>query len=167
MDKIVTKFPVIVFCTLLAVTFLTPIVMNSGVLGGVSLLNGRVDYTYSYLTRYGYSLFGFNNSLSETGLILDNGYLRLLIETGIIGLLIWGYMNFKLMQRIVRNNDTKMAVIATCFYVYVFMESFSSNIFMNYILFWSADEIFNKGRREIVIKNDNVFAPTYNRKFLL
>lgn len=167
MDKIVTKFPVIVFCTLLAVTFLTPIVMNSGVLGGVSLLNGRVDYTYSYLTRYGYSLFGFNSSLNETGLILDNGYLRLLIETGIIGLLIWGYMNFKLMQRIVRNNDTKMAVIATCFYVYVFMESFSSNIFMNYILFWSADEIFNKGRREIVIKNDNVFAPTYNRKFLL
>ena len=157
-DKIVTKFPVIVFCTLLAVTFLTPIVMNSGVLGGGSLLNGRVEYTYSYLTRYGYSLFGFNSSLSETGLLLDNGYLRLLIETGIIGLLVWGYMNFKLMQRIARNNDTKMAVVVTCFYVYIFMESFSSNIFMNYILFWSADEIFNEDRRDVSVNSYNIYS---------
>ena len=144
--KGLTKLPIAVFCTLMFFTYLTPALKNLGVVDITTLFNGRASYTYLYLTRYGYSLFGFNNSLSETGLLLDNGYLRLLIETGVVGLLIWIYLNVNLMRKIIENSDYKMAIIVTCFYIYIFTESFSSNIFMNYILFWGADEIFNKSK---------------------
>ncbi len=158
MQKIILKLPIVVFVILMGFTYLTPILSKIGVLKGMSLLNGRVEYTYLYLTRYGYSLFGFNNSLSETGLILDNGYLRLLIETGLIGLLIWIYLNYNLMKKIKRTMDCKMAIIVTCFFIYFFTESFSSNIFMNYILFWGADEIFNKGRQWRKIDGNNFYT---------
>lgn len=144
--KKLTKLPVVVFCMLMGFTYMTPFLKNLGMLDITTLFNGRVSYTYLYLTKYGYSLFGFNNSLSETGLLLDNGYLRLLIETGVVGLLIWIYLNVNLMRKIIENSDYKMAIIVTCFYIYIFTESFSSNIFMNYILFWGADEIFNKNK---------------------
>lgn len=91
--KKLTKLPVVVFCMLMGFTYMTPFLKNLGMLDITTLFNGRVSYTYLYLTKYGYSLFGFNNSLSETGLLLDNGYLRLLIETGVVGLLIWIYLN--------------------------------------------------------------------------
>ncbi|MCB6991687.1 hypothetical protein LI187_14505 [bacterium 210820-DFI.6.38] len=151
--KLLIKLPVAVYCMMMGFTYLTPALKKFGVLDITTLLNGRIGYTYLYLTKYGFSLFGFNNSLSETGLLLDNGYLRLLIETGIIGLLIWIYLNVKLMRKVIKNNDYKMAIVVTCFYIYIFTESFSSNIFMNYILFWGADEIFNKNKGVSI--NDN------------
>lgn len=163
-ERISLKLPLIIFCSLMGFTFLTPILRKSGLLNGISLFNGRVDYTYLYLTRYGYSLFGFNNSLSETGLILDNGYLRLLIETGIIGLLIWVYLNFGLMKKIAKQADAKMAIIVICFYIYIFTESFSSNIFMNYILFWGADELFNKQNKEVKMNGDGFYTDIQSRK---
>lgn len=158
MNKIAIKLPAVTFCTFMGFTFLIPLLKNIGLLKGTSLLNGRIDYTYLYLTRYGYSLFGFNNSLSETGLILDNGYLRLLVETGIIGLLIWIYLNYGLMKRIERKGDWKLAIIVTCFYVYTFTESFSANVFMNYILFWGADELFNGNDNEVKVDVNNFYA---------
>lgn len=164
LKKIVIKLPAVVFVSLMAFTFLTPVLKETGLLNllnflnEVSFLNGRMDYTYLYLTRYGYSLFGYNNSLSETGLVLDNGYLRLLIETGIIGLLIWVYLNLNLMRKIWRCKDYRMAIVVTCFYIYIFAESFSSNIFMNYILFWGADELFNQKNNEVAIDGNDFYA---------
>lgn len=144
--KNLTKLPTVVFCILMGFTYLTPVLKNLSMLDITTLFNGRVSYTYLYLTKYGFSLFGFNNSLSKTGLVLDNGYLRLLIENGIVGLVIWSYLNANLMRKVIKTNDYKMAIVMTCFYIYIFNESFSSNIFMNYILFWGADEIFNKNK---------------------
>ena len=160
--KLLPKLPIAVFCILMFFTYLTPTLKNLGVVDITTLFNGRANYTYLYLTRYGYSLFGFDNSLSKTGLLLDNGYLRLLIETGIVGLLIWIYLNINLMRKVIENNDYKMAIIVTCFYIYIFTESFSSNIFMNYILFWGADEIFNKSKG-VSINGDRFYADIQQR----
>lgn len=165
MKKIIMKLPLVVFVSLMAFTFLTPMLKETGLLNGVSLLNGRIDYTYLYLTQYGYSLFGYNNSLSETGLVLDNGYLRLLIETGIIGLLIWVYLNLNLMKRTWNCMDYRMAIVVTCFYVYIFAESFSSNIFMNYVLFWGADYLFNRKSDEVLTDGNDFYADVQQERF--
>lgn len=157
MKKLLLRLPMLIFGLLMGLTYLTPALRKIGLLNDISLLNGRVNYTYLYLTKYGYSLFGFNSSLSKTGLLLDNGYLRLLIEAGIIGLLLWGYLNIKLIKRIVKSNDYRMAIIVSCFYVYIFAESFSSNIFMNYVLFWGADEIFNRRTNEVQTNDDRFY----------
>ena len=142
MDKMILRLPKIIFFSLLGLTLLTPVLQKMGFFSGVMLLNGRVAYTYLYLTKYGYSLFGFNNAFTETGLLLDNGYLRFLIETGLTGLLVWLYLNINVMKIISKKQNSKLAIIASCFYIYIFTESFSANIFMNYILFWGASRIF-------------------------
>ena len=52
----------------------------------------------------------------------------------------------KICKKVVKDQNTKRAVLIICYLIYVFTESFMPNIFMNIILLFVADNFFNKNK---------------------
>ena len=107
-----------------------------------SIVTGRIAYSNYYLTNYSASLFGHNIS-NDTNAIIDNGYILLYIQYGIVGSLYVLYIIYRIVKNIKINLDYKKAVLIIMFLLYVLTESFLPNIFMNFTLLFCADIFFN------------------------
>lgn len=145
-NKIINKLPSKIYLILMALAFLTGLLYGKlPILNTLdNIFNGRIAYTHYFLTTYNYSLFGHNISLDNNALF-DNGYIFLYTQYGIIGLLFISYLIIKICNDIEKNKNSKKAVLVISFLIYIFTESFSPNIFMNIILFFIIDCIYNKG----------------------
>lgn len=107
------------------------------------ILNGRVAYSSYYLTNYKPRLFG-NNISQDTNAIMDNGYIILYVQNGIAALLFLIFILHIINKNVEKNNDIRKSILLVCFYIYIFAESFSPNIFMNIVLFFIGDYIYSQ-----------------------
>lgn len=142
-QNIIIKIPVIIFITLLLISFITGLLYEKvDIMDKVNkLFNGRVEYSNYYLETYGFSLFG-NNIQNDRNAIIDNGYLYMYIQFGIVGFLYLSMLYFKIFKKIKKDKDLRKAILTICFLIYIFIESFSPNIFMNIILLFAAGTVF-------------------------
>lgn len=111
------------------------------------LLNGRIKYSSYYINNYGFTLFG-NYLKGDTNALFDNGYLYLYIQFGLIGLLFISGLIYFSCKYIKKTNDICKAIITICYLIYIFTESFSPNIFMNNMLFFSIPMIYKNNYYE-------------------
>ena len=150
-SKILRKFiiwiPFIIYVTLIIFSFITGFLY-----GKVEfidklnvLLNGRIKYSNYYLETYGLSFFG-SNIQNDHNALLDNGYVYMYIQLGIIGLIYLTYLYYLICKEIKKSNNIYRAILLICFFIYIFTESFSVNIFMNIILLFSSESIFKDKR---------------------
>lgn len=85
------------------------------------ILSGRLSTWYSIINYYGIHLFGTDMSSLDKG--LDNGYLYLLMYSGIFSLIIYNLI-FYFVAKKAWNNQEWMILITMLFYtVYAFFES--------------------------------------------
>lgn len=152
-QNIIIKIPVIIFIALLLISFITGLLYEKvDIMDEVNkLFNGRVAYSNYYLETYGFSLFG-HNIQNDRNALLDNGYLYMYIQFGIVGFLYLTMLYFKIFKKIKKDKDLRKAILTICFLIYIFTESFSPNIFMNIILLFVAETIFLQKSKENVHK---------------
>jgi hypothetical protein len=108
-----------------------------------NLLNGRIRYSYYYLTNYKPTLFG-QPFKTDMNAILDNGYIILYIQNGLIGLSLILYILFHICLKSEREMDIKKNILLVVFLIYIITESFSPNIFMNFILLFYSTILYKK-----------------------
>ena len=104
--------------------------------------NGRIRYSNYYLTTYGFSLFGNGKVLTDLNSILDNGYILMFVQYGVIGiLLVFGFLS-RIIKSDFFKNDYNLFIISIFMFIYLFNESFTPNIFMNFILLFYSKILF-------------------------
>ena len=104
--------------------------------------NGRIRYSNYYLTTYGFSLFGNGKVLTDLNAILDNGYILMFVQYGVIGiLLVFGFLS-RIIKSDFLKNDYNLFIISIFMFIYLFNESFTPNIFMNFILLFYSKILF-------------------------
>ena len=82
----------------------------------------------------------------------------MIIETGVIGLLVWYFVLFAIWNKIDKDKCTERALIVSSFLVYILTESFSPNIFINYILLFAGEIIFYKHPIERNKNDNNIYT---------
>ncbi|CDB16986.1 putative uncharacterized protein [Clostridium sp. CAG:221] len=104
------------------------------------LLSGRIYYSSYFLQNYKWN--GFGRSLSGDKNLLDNGYVVLIINYGIIifGLYIFGY--YKIIKKFIVHNMDKELLMIILFSIYGITEGYIPNIFMNLSLIFLSGVIF-------------------------
>lgn len=112
------------------------------------LFSNRLYSSYIYISEYGYSLFGNNTpailSTSSGEVIIDSGYINLILNKGIVFTLIFFVFIF---YRIWINKFTyKEALIILSVFSTLIFESYGFSIFMFQILFF--DYVGRKEYRE-------------------
>lgn len=149
--KIVLYIPVFFFFGILIFTFILPFLLEvvPALIEQLDwYLNGRISYTLQILSRYDMTLFG-QAKTADISEIIDNGYLRLYFESGVMGLLMWIVIMLQAFWNMKKEKNYSFAVISIAFVVYMFVESFSSNIFMNYIMILAGKNVYNKMEKDI------------------
>ena len=133
-----------------------------------SLLNGRVAYTKYYLNNYEMTFFGTKEILIDDNALFDNGYVFLYSQYGLFGFLLIIYILYNIIKNDKVRYDIKKNILIICYLIYIFIESFSPNVFMNIILLFSSLFIFEK--REDVNEdnciNSDIQQSTYFRKIV-
>lgn len=107
-----------------------------------NLLNGRIRYTSYYLKNYETTMFG-QSFKDDKNAILDNGYLIPYIQNGIVGALLLLYIIYKIILKYEKEKNSKINMLLCIFLIYLVTESFSPNIFMNIILLFYANILFD------------------------
>lgn len=146
----ILKIPIYIYISLIIITFLTaylygkiPIMYNLD-----ELFNGRIAYSHYYLDTYGLTLLGSNISV-DTNALFDNGYLYMYTQFGIVGFLLISSWIFKICKSVKKTQNVKRAILIMCYLIYIFTESFTPNIFMNIILLFIADYIYNTKKEKL------------------
>lgn len=103
------------------------------------LFTGRFYLSNKILTEFGFSLFGNQN----VGM-LDNGYIYLYVQFGLIGFILVSWLILNVCKYIEETSNTKLAILQIGFLFYLFTECFISNIFMHVTLFFAAKCIFKE-----------------------
>ena len=136
--------------SLIILVFLMAFSYATGVLYGSNSIitkldyffNGRIRYSNYYLTTYGFSLFGNGKVLTDSNAILDNGYILMFIQYGAIGtILVFGFLS-RIIKSDFFKNDYNLFIISIFMFIYLFNESFTPNIFMNFILLFYSKVLF-------------------------
>lgn len=147
LKKVIQKLPIFIFIGMIIVTFVTSYLYGKVPIMNTlnELLNGRVAYSSYYLNTYKLTLFGSNTTI-DTNAIFDNGYLYIYTQFGLLGFLLISSWIIKICKKIIKDQNSKRAVLMICYLIYVFTESFMPNIFMNIILLFVADNFFEKNK---------------------
>ena len=145
LKKVINQMPIYIFIGAIMITFMTAYLYGKIPIMSTldQLLNGRIAYSSYYLNTYKLTLFGSNTTI-DANAIFDNGYLYIYTQFGLLGFLLIVSWIIKICKKTVIDKNTKRAVLIICYLIYVFTESFAPNIFMNIILLFVADNIFEK-----------------------
>lgn len=125
--------------------------------------SGRLSFNAKFMTEVGITLFGKAN-LDSVGAI-DNGYVKLLMENGIIFFLLFLFLYWFLFKLIRTSNNQTTAVILTSFFLYFIGESFLTNIIMNLTLYFFSGFIFNEKMITDFLENDSIPEEIGETKF--
>lgn len=107
------------------------------------LLSGRLILFYNYLTKFQITLFGNKEIIGYYKIYpLDNVYLRILFENGIIGFILLIILIFYIMKILFKNKDYKAIRIFSIVLIFGVMEGSALNYYLNIIYFIIPDYIF-------------------------
>lgn len=121
-----------------------------------SMLQNRLYYGKQHLDLYGISVWGQRITVSyveETYQVLDNTYLSLMINYGIIFLLFWLWLNIMTLRYLIQEKRYAEISVIIGYSFYGFTESFVIVCFLNMSFFIYSDFISQHGRVHDVKKN--------------
>lgn len=104
----------------------------------------RIAYANYYLNNYGFSLFGHPNVENDNKASFDNGFIFMYIQYGFIGLIIILFLLLKICFSSEYNKDIKLPILMIVYSLYFIEESFICNIFLNNLLLFAGDYIFDR-----------------------
>lgn len=115
------------------------------------ILTTRLECAYNFFELYNVNLFGNKFVASDVWLgyvnTLDNAYLYLLLNQGIILYIFVMYVNIKLLKLAIENDDRFLLSILIVFLFYAFMERTAYFVIYNVFLLYSKD-LFYKNEIE-------------------
>ena len=119
---------------------------NNPRLFGEQLLSMRARFSYSkrYIRAYGIHLLGRRLALGAQVMLpgsnkliygyLDNGYVRILLESGALVFACFMAAQLEYLRRLARRRETLMCIIQVCYMVYGFMEYKAFSVMFNVFL---------------------------------
>lgn len=125
-----------------------------------SMLQNRLYYGKQYLDMYGISLWGQRIAVSyveETYQVLDNTYLSLMINYGIILLLLWLWLNVMTLKYLLQEKRYAEVAIIIGYFFYGFTESFVIVCFLN-MSFFIYNDFLSQHRRIHDIEKNSVIG---------
>ena len=143
--RIINIFTKLLLIFLIAFSFISGLMYspNNDVMNKLNkIFNGRIAFSNYYLKNYDATLFGNRTILQDNKALFDNGYLFLYLQYGIIGMIFIIGLIYEIIKSKEIKNDCKKNVLVLFYLVYLFVESFSPNIFMNIILLFGSYVIF-------------------------
>lgn len=128
-------------------TFYLPFYFTTGGLN--KLFSGRIWLFHHYLTNYKISIFGYKNIVEVYEKYpLDNIYLQILFENGILGFVVLSTLIFMTMYILFKNEDYKAIRIFSIILIFGFMEGAALLYYFNIIYFIISDYIFGEEKNE-------------------
>lgn len=110
------------------------------------LMSGRLVGTYLYMKQYPLTLFG--TTFEESSFFLDNGYIKMLYQSGIIVFCLFNVGMFLVLKKYSKENKTAEILMILAFLIYGISEEFMSNIFMNVSLIFLSDIVFGQKSKQ-------------------
>lgn len=109
------------------------------------LLQARPAFSYYYLTSQPITLFGNRmKDVPNFWIIMDNGYVYILMTFGVIAFLLFTGAYAMLIERYVKKSAGAELAVIFSFLLYGIMEQFISNAFMNVSIFFMGALLFHK-----------------------
>ncbi len=140
-EKILSMFP-LPLCLLFS--FIMPFFINNPAGEKLdSLLQARLSFSYYYLTNQPITLLGTRmKDVPFFWVIMDNGYVYILMTFGLITLFLFVVAYAILSSRYSSSEDAGKLAIIFSFLIYGIMEQFISNAFMNISLLFIGEILF-------------------------
>lgn len=133
-NKVVSFLSKNLFLILLLICLVVTVLFNKGNDLAISLntvFSSRIYIQNLFLKNYDITLLGNNIQYLMS---LDNAYLRILLNFGLIGVLIYNFIIKKIMNKSYECNDYYIYIIFIIFLIYGVMENLMFNIAYN--IFW-------------------------------
>lgn len=111
-----------------------------------SLLSGRINLGYQYLSEYSIPLFGQQISTRITVneyFLLDSAFLMLLLSYGFLAMVLFLYVNTKTIGLFLNYDKKVEVIILVCYAIYGLSETFIPNIFLNISLIFVAEYLYS------------------------
>ena len=105
------------------------------------LMTGRISLQAEYMNRYNVGLFGNMIDFTKT---LDNGYIKYLLNYGILVVVLYVWMNHSVIKKAIKNNNFIIVIYMVVLQIYTMSESSMLYIYFNIFLlyaFTKEDEI--------------------------
>lgn len=115
------------------------------------LLQWRITFGRHYLEQYPINLFG--NNLRNDTIVLDSGYIELIINYGIIFTFFYVIAYLILIHRFVKNRNYRELLLVVCFLSYGVTEAFIPNLFANVSMIFIGELIFPVKTKESMASN--------------
>lgn len=129
-------------------TFYLPIYFKNSILN--KLFSGRLRLFYYYLENYKITFLGDKKVISDyREYILDNTYLRILFENGLLGLMLTMLLIYYAMNILFKNKDYKAVRIFFIILIFGFMESSAFFYYFNVIYFIIGDYFLKENIKNI------------------
>lgn len=141
-------------------SFVTPFMLDTAIgqkLNGI--LQARPAFSYYYLTSQQITLLGTRmKDIPNFWVIMDNGYVYILMTFGVIAFLLFcaGYSGCIFRLSGIEGKAKELAVIFS-FLIYGIMEQFISNAFMNISLFFIGNYFFSLLKSENKVRIQSAF----------
>lgn len=116
------------------------------------LLSTRLKSAHIFLTNYDINLFGNELDFSEAEarknhvglLILDNAYVRILLNFGLIYTIMLGFLYIKLMKIAIKEKNTVLCIILVIFAIRGLVENNAFSLYSNVFLLFLSKVIYDK-----------------------
>lgn len=119
-----------------------PIFFKRGILN--EMLSWRLWYFYYYLKSFKLTYFGIENlKVIYEEIPLDNIYLRIIYENGMISFIVFLILIFYIMKLLFEYDDMKAVRIFSVLLILGFMEHMAFHYYMNVIIFILPEYIYN------------------------
>lgn len=123
-----------------------------------NVLTGRIGYISLLVNNYSIPVVGSDkyNSIA----MIDNGYISLLYEGGVLATIWYIYYYSRTSKLLIKNNMEKEILVMIIFMIYSMTESFYMNIIMNPSLLFFSYYIFQETNKKGE-KNESYYIDTY------
>lgn len=98
------------------------------------LMTGRISLQAEYMNRYNVGLFGNKIDFTKT---LDNGYLKCLLNYGILVIGLYAWMNYSIVKKALKNNNFIIVMYMVVLQIYTMSESSMLYIYFNIFLLYA------------------------------
>jgi len=98
------------------------------------LMTRRLSLQAEYMSRYDIKLFGNMIDFTKT---LDNGYLKCLLNYGILVTILYAWVNYSVIKKAIKNNNFIIAIYIVILQVYTMSESSMLYIYFNIFLLYA------------------------------
>lgn len=116
-------------------------------------LQWRITFSRHYLDSYPIQLFG--NNLNSDPIVLDSGYVELLINYGLIFTLLYIGAYMVIAYRYVKKRKYRELLLICCLAVYGITEAFIPNLFINLSMIFLGELIFEESSRSRGYQNES------------